>query len=1334
MELTEINKILSDLSDWYNNFDFNSLTDDEKKRIITNKFLELGVFNINTEIIDELGYEESEVLPQVRDISEKIPQIVADSITVEEKINQILNNPNYIKFAVDCGVSDDLLDVLINSNYFCNNAIKTLEIIRDILKYGIKHEIYMDINKIEVLFSKIEIKENEFQQTDKILKEIAKLSSYGNTALKVLNYREIKALTPIISSDDVKIEVIIDMIENGMYNDEVLVELIEFINEFDKKIDLCRKLVDCQKKTNIKYLKTYILGGIFSESLEVKKIEDFQFLKNKLKDLLEDELLSEYVDSYTLANFFKAFKDDHLLLLAYNEIIRDSSLSKFVNHIVILSFVKNIEDDRLKIRVMNQMIKAKNLSNEDVEEILKKNITDKSVFFDKQLMEPIYTDSKFDITIAKLLNKRIKPTALESFKNDEIVFIKNGKLDVLLEKYKNLGLVDEETLNKIYEISCKSIKNLTMEEMIKRISNNFNTKEIVEHIATNVKRYNDDYLFELEKFENIFPKTRFGSLPDFSSYQKMNLDMCKKFNLKTWNQLIKNPLFNQDDNTKRALVEIIAISGLFENDSNVELRKRQIINLFENYNIPISKEEMDLLDIKDLEWISSHFDTTNITTYKLRDGITIPDDLSNWLLETLTFEQMSRLKKETGNIGSMLTKYLSPYVYTENKWKLRNGIQIDLYSDYLKSEMTKEEYEKLLTSSDTPKEIINFINPYEEIKNKGFVIKQNLNESKRNEVIELILSSNLNNRYNYENLHRIFDGLDLSFNEDFYKFFLENQDQILLNNQNQSQLKDIKKKFDLIKKYYSSRGNYNPNYNDMLRYLREIPYTITFGNEEFAKDAKNTDVSDEGYAFYEGLLNETRQRKLTTVPRHEKIYEYVAADGVKYQVMAKVLRADDPFNLLVGESKFTNCCQRYNSTGENCMKHASTSQNGGIFATYLINDGIPTMLTQSWFWTNEAKACLDNVEATKLITETNGDRKKILQDIATFAIKSSCEDMIKNSREAMNTYISEKTRKIVNSSLTEDEKQIELNKLEMIRQRQTLKIITVGEGCDDLRVRESFTQIEDNDNSYGPKGYIGYRDSGKDQQHIIIKTDEKILPIDPEYIDVPIFRDERQINIEKSDEIRYETLRKITDIESIAHKPQMRQYIDKTGQYTIKDPELLANLYGCFLHDLKVITGEDWYYVYSDNDRGIEVYDLAKKEPRLSDEGMKQTLEMTQAFEKILSDSIVLDNSGNITFIKPITADLREDTSYLLYLLQMKRGIIEQIGEDVAYFYEDDSKKTTITSEQQQNILLNSKEIRNNQNPNMIMHKVSFKPSEKEIKKLLSEKLQNNIGGLNNVK
>ena len=107
-----------------------------------------------------------------------------------------------------------------------------------------------------------------------------------------------------------------------------------------------------------------------------------------------------------------------------------------------------------------------------------------------------------------------------------------------------------------------------------------------------------------------------------------------------------------------------------------------------------------------------------------------------------------------------------------------------------------------------------------------------------------------------------------------------------------------------------------------------------------------------------------------------------------------------------------------------------------------------------------------------------------------------------------------------------------------------------------------------------------------------------------------------------------------------------------------------------------------------------------------------------------------MDDNGQITTIKPIKADLREDTSYLLYLAQMKRGIIEQIGDDVAYSYTDDSEKTTVSREQQQQILAKSREIRDNQNPNMVMHEVEFRPTAKEIEKLSAKKIKDskNVG------
>lgn len=1356
MPINEIDRILSELSDWYNSYDFNNVSEVEKRELITNKFIELDIFNID---FGNMDYFDNKLSSKAAEMAYNLKRLFVDYVDIGTKNYYLLNNPNIMKFAASIGklslhfpneAINNLLSVcqtFINLSWWdSNTGVKTLMILRDALKYSDKRDNYFDVTWVSIsyLLETVELKENETQQAYQLIREIMDLSliksNQNEKGERILPISDMIKLIKIIPNDDMKIELILNTLKN-YYSDDEYNALIGTISSFDKKLELCRKTVDYQQTVGEKYLQNFMLCFIFQETIEVKSQDDAQYLISKLQEVMADEKLKSYVDSYTISSIFKAIKNDSLLISTYNEIIKNPSLSVMVNSNVLKEFIKCFEDDRLKLQIINQTLSDKALSIKDIESLLKSNIIDKSLFLDKSLMEAIYMNPEFSLSVVEL---SLHSPAYKYFKADEDKYIQEGRLDELLEKYKALGFIDNATLKEIYDITSKYIKNFTMEDLAKRISSNPNAKEIIQYIATELPRagfsiVNPDgtllettYQQQLEKFAAIFPRARFGSLPDFASYQKMPIDMCEKFNVKTWNQLIQNPLFNQDDNTKRALVEIIAISGLFENDPNVELRKRQIMSLFNNYSSPISREEMDSLGISDNEWLTRCFDPVTIKTYRLREGITIPENLANWLSVNLTMEQMARVKKETGNIGSELTKYLSPYARSENGWKLRNGMQIDLYSAYLKPEMTNEEYMSLLTSPETPKEIIDFLNPYEEIREQGYKLKQSLSDADRTEIIHLLLDSHLNNRYNFENLHRMFDGLDLSYNPDFYQFFLENQDQILASPENQAQLKDAKRKYDSFKMYYASRGNHNPNYNDMVVYLDKIPYVITFGNEEFAQDAKNTKVSGEGYTFYEGLLQETRKRHLTTVPRHDKTYEYVAPDGTKYQVIAKVLRADDPFNLLVGETNFTNCCQRYHNAGEACMKHASTSQDGGIFATYLIIDGVPTMLTQSWFWTNEAKACLDNVEATSLITSAFGDERELLQDIATFAIKSACIDMIKSSKETVDAYIADRTKKIKNSSLSEEEKQEVLRQLEVVSQRQTIKIITVGDGCDDLRVRESFTQIEPEEKSYGPKGYVGYRDSTGDashQQHIIVQTNDKILPPDEGYVDIPMFRDDRRIISEASSDIRYETLRKITDIESAAHKTQMIQYT-KDGEYTIQEPELLAQLYGCPLNNLRVITGEDWYYVYSDGQSEIEVYDLAKREPRLQDEGMSQTMEMAQAFEKILSDSIVLDDNGQITTIKPIKADLREDTSYLLYLAQMKRGIIEQIGDDVAYSYTDDSEKTTVSREQQQQILAKSREIRDNQNPNMVMHEVEFRPTAKEIEKLSAKKIKDskNVG------
>ena len=43
MSISEINRLLSELSDWYNSYDFDNISEEDKKQLITSKFIELGI-------------------------------------------------------------------------------------------------------------------------------------------------------------------------------------------------------------------------------------------------------------------------------------------------------------------------------------------------------------------------------------------------------------------------------------------------------------------------------------------------------------------------------------------------------------------------------------------------------------------------------------------------------------------------------------------------------------------------------------------------------------------------------------------------------------------------------------------------------------------------------------------------------------------------------------------------------------------------------------------------------------------------------------------------------------------------------------------------------------------------------------------------------------------------------------------------------------------------------------------------------------------------------------------------------------------------------------------
>ena len=116
---------------------------------------------------------------------------------------------------------------------------------------------------------------------------------------------------------------------------------------------------------------------------------------------------------------------------------------------------------------------------------------------------------------------------------------------------------------------------------------------------------------------------------------------------------------------------------------------------------------------------------------------------------------------------------------------------------------------------------------------------------------------------------------------------------------------------------------------------------------------------------------------------------------------------------------------------------------------------------------------------------------------------------------------------------------------------------------------------------------------------------------------------------------------------------------------------------------------------------------MAKGLTRLDDEHSSQTKEINNALRFLLDESIKEN--------KNIQADLKEDTSYLLYLMYLKLGLIEQIDDDLEYKYDKDYDTRIVTKEEQLVKLKRIKEIRQHKNPETLMHKVEFKPSQKYI-------------------
>lgn len=620
------------------------------------------------------------------------------------------------------------------------------------------------------------------------------------------------------------------------------------------------------------------------------------------------------------------------------------------------------------------------------------------------------------------------------------------------------------------------------------------------------------------------------------------------------------------------------------------------------------------------------------------------------------------------------------------------------------------------------------------------------NQKRTRKILELVQDGKLTN----ENLHIMFDGTDMKFKPEFYRFFIDNIVEILENYELMQSIPKIQREMEKIVEKY--RGQI-PTPEECIRYFAEIEYDgVKKGNKGLAELCKLCGISQESFEIYQEIYEEQKKRKESTIP---------TLKGKGYEI----LDLDDPKTLLIGEGRFSECCQRLNGAGEECMRHSAYSENGRIIEI-LDDDG--TLIAQSWMWRNGNVVCFDSIEANAIESEkySDADRKRLINKIEK-TYREVGKELIEESEVQVELFRKKKLDEI--EKMEGEEKERALQVLEEVSEESKIKRVTVGKGfwpiSQKITDRFSKREVSTKNGRIYPIEAVDYLDDS-DIQYIVAEAEEiKEIKTYEARVEVK-YRDKRSVEKEEGMKIHPDTIARIIKIEQEAHKEQMQLMED------ISTVEGLSSIYETKPERMKIIAGEDWYLIYSEEEDEIHIHDLARGKTRFEDEDLRASKEILEGIDKIIEESI--------TTGKDINAEMREDTSYLLMLRMKERGLIEQIGEDIAFefdawnsrqnygneyddeyydeydegdnnyyeeYYNNDeydqdtyeenydtnsqSTERIITEEEQKQILSRSEEIREegSKSKATIMHRFKFRPTEKYKERLEKRKKKDEVGG-----
>lgn len=763
----------------------------------------------------------------------------------------------------------------------------------------------------------------------------------------------------------------------------------------------------------------------------------------------------------------------------------------------------------------------------------------------------------------------------------------------------------------------------------------------------------------ITKFKNLFKKTRKNYNFSSAIFKNFSLEQTDKLNYKIWNQIDElmsnNLILKRNLEMSEVFTELIAIFGLFEKDDKQKLRLLKFQEIFLNKDILLDVNTFLQLKqnpnfVKQMDIV---FEEVNAPYFSIKETTNIPEEFIIYLKPKLSENELKKIKKISGHYGKRINDYLK-----ENYSKI-------IETEYkLKKEFYKDE-----------------------------------------DIQNILFEFNNISQINYSYIYKTVYGCKKVFDEDFYNFVVNNSDFIFNNEEFQLDLQNIQMDFNELKQYYGFVSGIDKiTLKQVVDYLESVPFDYHEGNYELAQEVLKAGVkSQKAFDYYEHLYEKNNTRHLSSLIKRSNIYEID-----NYIIKAELLRKDDIFAMLVGESNYTDSCQAYDGPGQNCLAHAVSSDDGGIFVTRLLVDGEWILLTESWDWQNNNVYCHDSIEITPYLE--NGDKN--LKDAVAKVLKLDAKLIIESSKEEVEKYI-EARKRIIEKSLSINKEQ-ELEKLLELKEREVISLVTIGFANDKFGLFDYFKetisvaaleiksiiessgevivikpQSEYKLSHFQPVDYDytqAYFDSRKSafsdsnvMQYVIAGSIENLYIRSLEPL-VPIYRDERRIFLEKNVEIRDCTTKKVKDIYRKAYTKE----IDRIDVQKF--------------HDSNIYLGEDWYLVYKENENNsIYISDLAKKVPNIRDENSIQHQEILKTIYNLAKK------------YDQIEVDLKEDITYLLFLINKKLGYLEQIGEDFSYLASNPNQTRIISETEQDFILKSSKEIKEKKNQVSVIHNIKFK-------------------------